>query len=405
VRVLIVDDHERVRRGVRLLLSRMVDVEVCGEAINGMEAVAAARQLHPHVIVMDIDIPALNGIEATRQIRRAMPHVQIIMMSLYDIPKAKEEALRAGAVAYVTKSSVWELLPILQKMQAGDASPGIARESAPSDEAEISHDRDLENVVRDREECFRSAFEQMDVGMGHVDRDGRWLRANQKLCDIVGYSKKEIEQLRLQDITHPADLAAGIALDHRIACGELDHYFAEKRYIRKDGRIAWIHLTVNAVRDTGGKLKYCLHVAEEVAAAKEAQEKLAQAKRELQIAAGHLELVAEQINVPLTRCSRDLRYVWVNRNYADWLQRPVEKIVGRSILDVVGKEAFERLQPYFDQVLAGKKVSCEESVTYDRIGSRRILAAYSPTRDAAGVVDGWLAFVQDITNVGKPAHV
>lgn len=317
MRVLIVDDHERVRCGVRLLLSRMVGIEVCGEAINGTEAVAAARQLNPDVVVMDIDIPALNGIEATRQIRRVMPHVQIIMMSLYDIPKAREEALKAGAVAYVTKSSVWELLPILRKMQAGDVSSGIARGSAQSDEAEISHDRGLENALRDREECFRSAFEQMDVGMGHVDRDGRWLHVNHKLCDIVGYTKKEIEQLRLQDITHPADLAAGIALDKKVASSELDHYFAEKRYIRKDGRIAWTHLTVNAVRDTDGKLKYCLHVAEEVAAAKETQEKLAQAKRDLQIAAGHLELVTEQIGVPLTRCSRDLRYVWVNQNYAD----------------------------------------------------------------------------------------
>ena len=65
-----------------------------------------------------------------------------------------------------------------------------------------------------------------------------------------------------------------------------------------------------------------------------------------------LDLLSDQIKAPLTRCSRDLRYQWVNQYYADWLSRPLDKIVGRPILEVVGKEAFQKLQPRFDRVLA-----------------------------------------------------
>lgn len=405
MRVLIVDDHERIRRGVRLLLSRVADVEVCGEAVNGSEALDATERYRPDVIVMDVDIPGINGIEVTRQIRRVYPEIQIVIMSLYDIPHAKNEALRAGAVAYVTKSSIWKLVPILQEIHAGAPDRADLSGSVPLGVAGKALDRpDLEGILRDCEERFHSAFEQMAVGMSHVDANGRWLRVNQRFCDIVGYTKAEIEQLTIRDMTHPADVSEQSTLDKKIAAGDLDHYFLEKRYIRKDGRISWIHLTVNAVRDTEGKLKYCLHVAEDATASKEIEGRLAQTRRDLQFSTGHLELVTDRISASLARCSRDLRYVWVNENYANWLNRPVEKIVGRPILDVLGKEAFDQLQPHFEQVLEGNKISYEEIVNYERIGRRRIFAACSPTCDSSGIVDGWLAFIQDITQLRKNAE-
>lgn len=400
VRVLIVDDHERIRRGVRLLLSRMAEVEVCGEAVSGSEALDAAQRCLPDVVVMDIDIPGTNGIEVTRQMRRLYPKIQVVIMSLYDIPNVKTEASKAGAVAYVAKSSIWKLVPILQKMQTGE----LARQDQTAAGENGHPGADLEHALRNCEERFHSAFEQMAVGMGHVDAEGHWLRVNQKLCDIAGYTKTEIQQLAIPDMTHPADLGEQARLDRKVAAGELDHYFLEKRYIRKDGRIAWIHLTVNAVRDAQGRLKYCLHVAQDATAGKETEERLAQARRDLQFSAGHLQLVTDRITASLTRCNRELRYVWVNENYAHWLERSAEKIIGRTILEVVGKEAFERLQPHFDQVLAGNKTSYEGTVNYERIGPRRIFAAYSPTRDSLGVVDGWVDFVEDLTARTKNAR-
>ena len=101
-------------------------------------------------------------------------------------------------------------------------------------------------------------------------------------------------------------------------------------------------------------------------------------------------------SVPVTRCSRDLRYLWVSKPYADWLHRPAAEIVGRPILEVIGPEAFAVLHPYFEQVLAGKQVRYEEEVNYQGLGRRWISAVYTPTQDASGGLDGWVAVVLDI---------
>ncbi|SRR5579871_1526578 len=113
--------------------------------------------------------------------------------------------------------------------------------------------------------------------------------------------------------------------------------------------------------------------------------------------AADLEWLTKTLAVPLTRCGRDLKYLWVNEHYAKRLQRPVEKIVGRSILDVLGKRAFEVLQCHFDEVLSGKDVSYEKEAEFDVIGLRRITAAYRPVSSGGGAVEGWLAFVEDVT--------
>ena len=116
-----------------------------------------------------------------------------------------------------------------------------------------------------------------------------------------------------------------------------------------------------------------------------------------------LDLLTQQVSTPLTRCGSDLKYLWVNESYAKFLKCPVHKIVGRSILDVVGKDAFDLLQRYFDQTLRGKDVSYEAEVQYESAGRRRIAASYKSTFDKSGDCDGWLAYVEDITARPDPS--
>lgn len=130
---------------------------------------------------------------------------------------------------------------------------------------------------------------------------------------------------------------------------------------------------------------------------REVNEGLARAVRERTTDPADLDQLTQQVSAPLTCCGRDLKYVWVNEQYANFLKRPVEKIVGRSILDIVGKSAFDSLQPYFDQVLRGENVSYEIEVEYKSAGRRKIAAAYKPTLNANGHADGWLAYVEDMT--------
>ncbi|TAJ97023.1 MAG: PAS domain-containing sensor histidine kinase [Candidatus Manganitrophaceae bacterium] len=125
-------------------------------------------------------------------------------------------------------------------------------------------------------------------------------------------------------------------------------------------------------------------------------EDLKRTKEALRAAEEQLRIVTDSISVPVTRCSRDLRYLWVSRPYADWLGRPADEIIGRPIADILGPEAFEMLRPYFERVLSGQVVRYEEAVKFRGLGRRWIAAVYTPTFDAAGVPDGWVAVVTDI---------
>jgi len=132
--------------------------------------------------------------------------------------------------------------------------------------------------------------------------------------------------------------------------------------------------------------------------AKVVDECLERAVQGRQINTAGLAKLAERLGAPLTRCDRNLKYMWVNRHYARWLKRPMEEFAGRRILDVIGKQAFDTLRPRFEEVLTGTDVHYEADADYNLIGQRQISAIYKPTVDGDGVADGWIAFVEDITN-------
>src|SRR5918994_6237458 len=110
--------------------------------------------------------------------------------------------------------------------------------------------------LRESEERFRATFEQAAVGVAHVGLDGRWLRVNDKLCEITGYSREELSGMTFQDITHLDDLQKDVEHLGRLLAGEIRTYSTEKRYLRKDGSVVWINLTVSAVGDAPGRVKY-----------------------------------------------------------------------------------------------------------------------------------------------------
>ena len=110
LRILIVDDHAVVRRGVRSLLEGHDDWEVCGEAINGRDAVEQSRRLRPDVVVMDLSLPELNGLDATRQIVKDTPGIEVLVLTMHHSEELAGDVLKAGARGYVMKSDADESL-------------------------------------------------------------------------------------------------------------------------------------------------------------------------------------------------------------------------------------------------------------------------------------------------------
>jgi PAS domain S-box-containing protein len=125
---------------------------------------------------------------------------------------------------------------------------------------DITEERQAAIDLHESEERFRATFEQAAVGIAHVGTDGRFLRVNRRLCEMVGYTREELLGRTFQEITHPADLEADLENVRRMLAGTIQAYSMEKRYTRKDGTAAWIALTVSLTRDAEGRPKYYISV-------------------------------------------------------------------------------------------------------------------------------------------------
>lgn len=143
--------------------------------------------------------------------------------------------------------------------------------------------RSLSRIVKARtdtlaesEERFRSTFEQAAVGIAHISPEGRFLRVNEKYCNILGYSCEEILQRTLQDITYPDDFDQDLNRATQVLSGEIDTYSMEKRYLRKDGSLMWINRTVSLVRNESGRPDWFVSVIQDISDSKRAKELLLQ---------------------------------------------------------------------------------------------------------------------------------
>lgn len=130
ISVLIVDDHAVVRQGLRTYLDLQDEIEVVGEASNGVEAVEQTRRLVPNVVLMDLMMPEMNGIDATREIRAVSPSTQVLVLTSYGADEQVFPSIRAGAVGYLLKNvSAANLVEAIRAAHRGEAhlDPEIAK--------------------------------------------------------------------------------------------------------------------------------------------------------------------------------------------------------------------------------------------------------------------------------------
>ncbi len=131
-----------------------------------------------------------------------------------------------------------------------------------------------EQSLRDSERRFRTIFEQAAVGVALVETaTGRFVRVNQRYCDLVGYPAEELTGKTFQDLTHPEDLSLDLAGMRRMVAGEIGEFTLEKRYIRKDGAVVWVNLTVSPTWRRGEKPEHHIAIVESVAERKQAEER------------------------------------------------------------------------------------------------------------------------------------
>ena len=164
---------------------------------------------------------------------------------------------------------------------------------------DISKRNDAERALRESEELFANAFRYSPHGMAFVSLEGRWLRANESLCELLGYSEEELRRIDFQTVTHPEDIADDLTQLPRLASGEISNYNRIKRYYRKDSRLIWVSVAVSAIHDGAGAPIYFITQLQDVTAQRQAEQRSLQAERLGGIAETTVA-VAHEINNVLT---------------------------------------------------------------------------------------------------------
>jgi len=147
-----------------------------------------------------------------------------------------------------------------------------------SEGRDITDRKQVEQALRESEERFRGTFENAAVGIAHVDGDGRFVRVNQTLCDIFGYTRAELLETTFRGLTHPDDQTASVDRFVRLMRGESTSYSLENRYLRKDGSLLWSEVSVSTQRDAAGMPAYAIAVFQDVSERKRLEGELRRAK-------------------------------------------------------------------------------------------------------------------------------
>ncbi len=156
IRVLLAEDHTIVRQGLVALLRSEPEIEVAGEASDGVEAVDMAKKLIPDIVLMDIAMRNLNGLEATRKIKKLFPHMKVLVLTMYENEEWIFQILKAGASGYLIKdSAMTDLISAIRAVNQGDSflSPSISKKVIDEyiRKAEVGEKGRLDDLLSDRE--------------------------------------------------------------------------------------------------------------------------------------------------------------------------------------------------------------------------------------------------------------
>src|ERR1700686_1026226 len=162
---------------------------------------------------------------------------------------------------------------------------------------DISKRAEMERALRESEEKFGNAFRHAPHGMAFVSPEGRWLKANRALCEMLGYTEEELLQRRFVDITHPEDVITDAEQLRRLVAGEIASYHRIKRYLRKDGRTIWVSLAVSAVHGAEGTPIYFIGQIQDITREREMEEQRAHAERLAGITETTIAVAHEMNNV------------------------------------------------------------------------------------------------------------
>ncbi len=205
IRVMVVDDHKIIREGLRALIAKQDDMEVCGEAADGRCAVELAAEVKPDVIVMDLSMPDMNGIEATERILADNPGTRVIALSVHSDSRFVDGVLRAGAAGYLLKDCAFEeVVRAIKAVKVGQVylSPGVASRVVKSYVQQVSASATPVLTAREREvlqmiaegQSVRSIAAKLSVSIKTVESHRQQIMHKLRINSVAGLTRYAIRE-------------------------------------------------------------------------------------------------------------------------------------------------------------------------------------------------------------------
>lgn len=284
---------------------------------------------------------------------------------------------------------------------------------------DISERKQLEEALQESEARFRATFEHAPVGIGHTEPvpSGRWLSANQRLCELLGYSREELLTHTFQEITHPDNLEASLALGQRVQAGTSPSGSLEKRYWRKNGTPLWVNVTIAPLRAPKGQPPQMIVIVEDISQRKQIEaertlllEREQQARQEAEARAAELNTIFDALTVGVFIYDREGRLIAHNQTARTHLgmdhvpesvfRTPEEWSAHMDRHDAQGRPIpLEQSPPY--RILRGEVLAGEEAIEerLRTLDGREMFASITgaPIRNHQGQITGAVLVGQDIT--------
>ena len=240
---------------------------------------------------------------------------------------------------------------------------------------DITEHMRAEEALRASEARYRATFDNAAVGIAHVGLDGRWLRFNDATCAITGYSREALLNKTFADITHPDDVAADWSGIRRLLAGEVDRFSMEKRYIRQDGSLIWISLTVSLQRDAQGRAQNFISIIQDIQERKEAQAQLLQLADDLErrVIARTRELAVSQDKLRALTVDLHLAEHRVRQTLATDLHDYLAQLLVLSRIKL-GQAKLEDVAPAVAQAMTEVQEVMDQALSY----TRTLVAELSP---------------------------
>jgi two-component system, cell cycle sensor histidine kinase and response regulator CckA len=257
---------------------------------------------------------------------------------------------------------------------------------------DITERKRAENVLRESEARFAGAFEFAPNGVALVAPDGRWLKVNRALCDLLGYSEAELLKLTFQDITHPADLADCLENVDRLFTGKITSYKSEKRYVHKQGNFVAVAFSLSLLHNDAGQTLYLIAQIQDITERKQAEESLRLLKSAVEQAKESIMITDAEINLP------GPKIIFVNPAFTRMSGYQAEEAIGKTPRILQGPGTDKAVLRRLRQNLANGESFAGEAINYRKDGTEFNLEwQIAPLRDAGGNITHFVAIQRDIT--------